>query len=169
MPAPTRNRGHRLAAYRQCSPDLEVSVGSSTSVRFSGGPAVPTAPGQMPSPGEPIVEHLLATLPTCGVLVLGHEDIEYAHELRCQVGQRVYEVCVSYDWVQQGWWEVFWAPTLGFFGRLLGRTEEEELRRLALAVSQSLDSLPGIRERRWYPTYAASVRSNAPFTNVPAT
>ncbi len=139
----------------------------SMSVRFSGGPAVPTVPGEMPSPGEPIVEHLLRLLPTAGVEVLSHEDVQYAHELRCQVGARVYEVCVSYDGVQQGWWEVFWAPTLGFVRRLLGQSEDDELRRLALAVSQALDSLPGIQERRWYPSYGASVRTDARFTHVP--
>ncbi len=141
---------------------------ASTSVRFAGGPAVPTVPGQMPSPGEPIVKHLAGVLPTLGVVVLKHEDAQYAHELQCQVGARVYNVCVSYDWVQGGWWEVFWAPTLGFFQRLRGQSEDEELRRLALAVSQALNSLPGIQERRWYSSYSASVKAGAPFMQAPA-
>jgi hypothetical protein len=122
----------------------------------------------MPSPGEPIVAHLVRVLPTLGVEVRKHDDIEYAHELHCQVGVRVYKVCVSYDWVKEGWWEVFWAPTLGLFQRLRGRSENEELRRLALAVSQALDALPGIQERRWYPSYSASLRLAGPFTQVPA-
>jgi hypothetical protein len=49
-------------------------------------------------------------------------------------------------------WEVFWAPTLGFFQRLRGQSEDDELRGLALAISRALDSLPGIQERRWYPS-----------------
>ena len=80
---------------------------------------------------------------------------------------RVYKVCVSYDWVQEGWWEVFWAPTLGFVQRLRGQSESDELRRLASAVSQALNSLPGIQERRWYPDYSTSVRPGAPFTQLP--
>jgi len=140
---------------------------ASSAVRFSGGPEAPTVPAQMPSPGEPIVAHLLRVLPTLGVQVLKHEDVEYAHELRCQVGARVYGVCVSYDWLSVGWWEVFWGPTLGLFQRLLGQSEEDELRRLALAVSQALGSLPGIQERRWYSNYAASLKSSARFTVAP--
>ena len=140
---------------------------ASSAVRFSGGPEAPTVPGEMPSPGGPIVAHLLRVLPTLGVQVVKEEDVEYAHELRCQVGARVYAVCVSYDWVQEGWWEVFWGPTLNLLQRLVGQSEQEELRRLALAVSQALESLPGIREKRWYVNYAASVKSGSQFTTVP--
>ncbi len=143
-------------------------MAASTAVRFTGGPAVPTVQGEVPSPGEAIVAHLVRVLPTLGVAVLKHEDIQYAHELRCQVGGRVYGVCVSYDWVQQGWWAVFWAPVLGVFQRLRGQSEDDELRRLALAMSQALDSLPGIQERRWYPSYSASVKDGTPYTHVPA-
>jgi hypothetical protein len=142
-------------------------VATSRYVRFLGGPAAPTVPGLTPSPGEPIVAHLLSALPTLGVQVLDHEDVEYAHELHCRVGARVYAVSVSYDWVQQGWWEVFWEPTLGFVRRLLGQSEEEELRRLALAVSQALDSLPGVQEKRWYPEHVVSVKADAASTHAP--
>jgi len=143
-------------------------VTASMSVRFTGGPPVPTVPGQMPSPGEPIVTHLVGVLPTLGVSVLKHEDIQYAHELHCQVDARIYSALVSYDWVQEGWWEVFWAPTLGFFQKLWGQSEDDELRRLALAVSQALNSLPGIQERRWYASYDASQAAGAPYTQVPS-
>ncbi len=142
-------------------------MATSRYVRFSGGPPAPTVPGLMPSPGEPIVAHLRGSLPTLGVEVLDQKDVEYAHELLCRVGSRLYEVCVSYDWVQQGWWEVFWEPTLGFFRRLLGQSEDDELRRLALAVSQALDSLPGVQERRWYPRYAVGIRPHAAFSHAP--
>jgi hypothetical protein len=142
-------------------------VTASMSVRFSGGPAVPTVPGEVPSPGVPIVAHLVGLLPALGVKILKEEDVEYAHELQCQVGARVYKVCVSYDWVEGGWWEVFWAPTLSFFQRLRGQSEEQDLSRLASAVCEALNSLPGIQERRWYPSYSASTRTGAPFTTVP--
>jgi len=121
----------------------------------------------MPSPGGAIVEHLRNALPTLGVQVLNHEDVEYAHELSCRVGARIYLVCVSYDWVQEGWWEVFWHPTLGFLQRMLGQSEDDELKRLGLAVAHALDSLPAIQERRWYPKYAVGLRRNAAFTHAP--
>jgi hypothetical protein len=137
-------------------------------VRFTGGPALPTVAGETPSPGEPIVTHLMSVLPRLGVAVLKDEDVQYAHELECQVGSRVYKVCVAYDWVQGGWWEVFWAPTLGFLGKLRGQSEDDELARLASALSSALDSLPGVQERRWYPTYSAGTRAGAPFSTAPA-
>src|SRR5512136_364704 len=142
-------------------------MATSRYVRFSGGPPAPTVPGLMPSPGQAIVAHLLDTLPRFGVQILGHEDVEYAHDLRCRVGPRVYVVSVSYDWVQQGWWEVFWEPALGFLKRLLGQSEDNELRRLALAVSQALDSLPGVQEKRWYPGSSVGVKPGAVFTHAP--
>jgi hypothetical protein len=142
-------------------------VAASMAVRFTGGPALPTVPGQMPSPGKPIVDHLIGKLPALGVSVVKHEDIQYAHELHCQTGARVYKVCVSYDWVREGWWEVFWTPTLGLFQKLRGQSEDDDLRRLAMAVAEALNSLPGIQERCWYRDYSASVRANAPFTQVP--
>jgi hypothetical protein len=123
----------------------------------------------MPSPGEAIVHHLGETLPGLGVEILGHEDVEYAHELRCRVANRIYTVSVAYDWLQQGWWEIFWSPTIGILLRLLGRSEDDELRRLAVAVSQALDSLPGIQERRWYPEYRVDIGSELAYTHTPET
>ena len=63
--------------------------------------------------------------------------------------------------------EVFWRPTLGVFQILLGRSEESELQRLALAVSQALDSLPGLKEQRWYAAYGDNVGPDAIFTHRP--
>lgn len=140
---------------------------SSRYVRFSGGPATPTAPVVNPSPGGPIVSHLTANLPPLGVRVLGHEDVEFAHELKCQVGARTYTVCVSCDWVDQGWWEVFWSPSIGLVGKLLGRSEDGELRSLAAAVARALASLPGIQERRWYRAYGVNTGPGAPYGREP--
>jgi len=142
-------------------------VAISKYLRFSGGPPTPTVPGLTPSPGEAIIAHLKATLPAFGVRVLGHEDVEYAHELKCTVHARTYCVSVSYDWVSAGWWEVFWNPVIGLIGKLRGQSEDEELRCLATAVSQSLDSLPGILERRWYKAYGVGVGPEAPYSHAP--
>jgi hypothetical protein len=143
-------------------------VSTSRYVRILGGPETPAKPAQVdPSPGGPIVEHLVAVLPTLGIDVIGHEDIQYAHELRCRVHGRPYSLLVSYDWVTGTWWEVFWPRTVGFFSRLLGRSEESELRTLALGVDEALESLPGIREKRWYGRYG-TVTDNTPYAAHPA-
>jgi hypothetical protein len=136
-------------------------------VRFSGGPAVPTKPALDPSPGREIVAHLTGTLPGLGVQVTGSRDIQYAHELDCLVGTRPYSVLVSYDWVSEGWWEVFWSSTIGLLGKLFGQTEENELSTLATAVEHSLASLPNIQERRWYRKYGANDWPGAAYTAYP--
>ena len=58
-------------------------------------------------------------------------------------------------------------PTLGLIRRVLGQSEDEELRRLAVGVAHALDSLPGIQEKRWYPDYRTSVERNAAFSHAP--
>lgn len=136
-------------------------------VRFSGGPELPSAPTANPSAGAPIAAHLVATLPALGVEVLGHEDLEYEHEIRCRVSSRTYRVGVSYDWVSEGWWEVFWAPTIGLLGRLLGQSERAELRTLAEAIDRALGTLPGVQEKRWYREWGVATDSGAPFSVGP--
>jgi len=136
-------------------------------VRFSGGPPIPAVAGEMPSPGEEIVQHLVASLPKYGIAVLEQEDVEYARELKCSVRDRVYVVSVAYDWLNQGWWEVFWEPRLGVLQRLLGRSEADELRLLAQAIAQALDSCSSIQERRWYPQHFVDTRKDVPFSATP--
>ena len=128
---------------------------------------MPAAPAMGPCPGGEIVEHLAKELPSRGVLVRGHHDVEYTHEVECKVGPRSYTLSVSYDWVSKGWWEVSWQPTLGRFRKLLGASEENELRCLATAVSGALDVLPGIQERRWYQSYGVNVGPTASHTSAP--
>lgn len=97
------------------------------------------------------MDPLTETLPQFEIRALGHEDVEYAHELQCQVGSRTYCVTVAYDWVKEQCWEVFRSPTLRRWAQLRGQSEDDELKRLATAVFESLRSLPGIHEQRWYP------------------
>jgi hypothetical protein len=136
-------------------------------VRFTGGPEMPTGPTVSPSAGAAIAEHLVATLPSLGVEVLGHDDLEYAHEVRCRVGTRTFALGVSYDWEVGGWWEVFWPTTIGFFGRLLGRSEALELRTLAEAVDRALGTLAKIQEKRWYEEWGVAVGPDAPYAMRP--
>jgi hypothetical protein len=125
----------------------------STYVRFTGGPETPGKPGESPSPGGEIVRHLVATLPALGVAVGNPEDIQYAHELPCTVHGKSYALLVSYDWVIDGWWEIFYCPRLSWIQRLFGSSEQEEMRALTAALDSAVGRLPGLGEVRWYPTY----------------
>ena len=128
----------------------------STSVRFSGGPTPPKSPSEDSNPGRAIVAHVVQHLPRFGVVIIGTADLEYAHEIRCLVAGKPYSVMVSYDWLTPGWWEVFYAPRLSLVKRLLGATEDTEMRALTQALAGALDSLPGIGETRWYREYGVS-------------
>ena len=136
-------------------------------VRFSGGPAMPTEVEVDPSPGGPIVDHLISRFSQEGVQVLGHEDLQYAHELHCQVGVRCYSVLVAFDWITMGHWEIFWPKTVGFIGQLFGKSEESELRTLAYAVEQALLCLSDIQEKRWYREYSTKITSETPYAISP--
>jgi hypothetical protein len=92
--------------------------------------------------------------------VHGSEDIEYAHEIRCEVDGKPYEITVGYDWVTGDWWEVFYSPRLSWLKRALGQSEEAEMRTLTLAIATALGRLPGIGEMRWYRAYGAGARSS---------
>jgi hypothetical protein len=126
-------------------------------VRFRGGPTPPSSPDENPNPGIEVREHLVAELPALGVTVLGTEDIEFAHEIRCEVEGQRYAVTVGYDWVTGGWWEIFYAPRLSWVKRLLGQREDAEMRALTRALAAALARLPGIAEVRWYEAYGARV------------
>lgn len=123
----------------------------STCARFTGGPAPPNSPDENANPGVEIVAHLVDRLPPLGVSVLGVQDIEYAHELRCAVAERTYLVTVAYDWVAKGWWEVSYQRRLSWIRRLVGATEDADMRTLTSAIAAALDCLPGIGEVRWHP------------------
>jgi hypothetical protein len=129
-------------------------------VRFRGGPTPPTSPGQDPNPGIEIVRHLAAELPGLGIPVLSTEDVEYAHQIRCEVDGKSYELMVGYDWVAGDWWEVFYAPRLPWWKRILGQSEEGEMRALTSALATALGRLPGVGEMRWYEAYGAGVRAS---------
>jgi hypothetical protein len=126
----------------------------STCVRFSGGPTPPATPRENPNPGKEIVEHLVAHLPKAGVKVTGAVDIEYAHEIQCDVSGKRYTVLVGFDWVTGRWWEVFYSPRLSWVRKLLGQSEAEEMRVLTHALAVAIGALPGLGEARWYKSYA---------------
>jgi hypothetical protein len=125
-----------------------------TCVRFRGGPAPPRSVGEDRNPGASIAAHLLRELPAHGIQVEGVEDVEYAHEIRCTLEGRTYEVMVSFDWTTGQWWEVFYAPSLSAFDKLRGRSESVTMRRLSTALHAALSRLPGMGEMRWFAEYA---------------
>jgi hypothetical protein len=100
-----------------------------------------------------------------GILVRSVEDIEYGHELLCEVGRKTYSVLVGYDWIAKGWWEVSYSPRFSLLQqlqRLCGQSEEEERRTLTRALSTALSSLPALGEVRWYKSYGSPGRHHSP-------
>ncbi len=128
---------------------------------------MPTTIEYDPSPGGPIVDHLMSRFSQEGVLVLGHEDLQYAHEISCQVGERCYSVCVAFDWITMGHWEIFWTKTVGIIGQLFGKSEESELRTLAYTVEQALLCLPNVQEKRWYREFNTKITPETPYATGP--
>jgi hypothetical protein len=129
----------------------------STCVRFTGGPTSPATPKEEPNPGDEIVAHLVACLPRAGIAVRKVADIEYAHEIECEVSGKTYKVLVGFDWITQRWWEVFYRPRLSWVSRLLGRSEFDEMRSLTRALAVAIGELPGLSEARWYTSYNVRV------------
>ena len=125
----------------------------STYCRFTGALKYPNSPEEDSNPGIEIVEHLKTVLPQYGVSVRRSEDIEFAFQIDCEVEQKLYEVMVSYDWNDVGWWEISYMPSLSWWDRLFGKTETIEMIKLTEAISKSIQSLPGVSETRWYGAY----------------
>lgn len=138
-----------------------------TCVRFRGGPTPPATPEEDPNPGKEIVEHLVARLPGAGVTVKRAADIEFAHEIECEVSGRRYEVVVGYDWTEPLWWDVFYTPSLSWLARLWGQSEVEEMRVLTRAIAAALADLPNIDEVRWSTSLPGYF--SAKYTRVPET
>jgi hypothetical protein len=129
----------------------------STCVRFKGGPTPPPTLEENPNPGKELVEHLAASLGRAGIGVGKVADIEFAHEIECDVSGKRYKVLVGFDWITQEWWEVFYAPRLSWLRRLLGQSEVEEMRLLTKALATAIGELPGLGETRWYTSYNVDV------------
>jgi hypothetical protein len=132
-------------------------------VRFTRGAIPRPSLRKDPNPGSDIAAHLVQELPRHDILVEQSTDIEFAHELLCQVDGRQYTLLVSYDWITEKWWEIFYSPTLSWFQRLLGQSETGQMTRLSLAIQEAINTLPGVIERRWYKDYGVS--AEGPHTN----
>ncbi len=130
-----------------------------TCARFRGGPTPPSSPDENRNPGAEIVTHLQRELLKYGVGIETVKNIQYAHEIVCNVDVRTYEVVVSLDW-NSGWWEVFYGPSLSAFDKLRRRTEDDTMEKLSRALHESILSLRGVTEIRWYPNYGAALESD---------
>ena len=139
----------------------------STCVRFTGGPTPPATPKGNPNPGREIVDHLVACLPRAGIAVGKIMDIEFAHEIECDVSGKAYKVLVAFDWVTHGWWEVFYRPRLSWMSRLFGQSEFDEMKLLTRGLAAAIGELPGLGEARWYTSY--NVRISGRYALTPET
>ncbi len=133
--------------------------GVMTCMRFRGGLTPPNSPDENRNPGHEIVAHLERELLKYGVGVGAIKNIQYAHEIECNVDTRTYSVIVSLDW-NHGWWEVFYGPSLSAFDRLRKRTEDDTMEKLSRGIHESILSLRGVIEVRWYENYASALESD---------
>ncbi|MBT8399119.1 MAG: hypothetical protein KJO98_01475 [Rhodothermia bacterium] len=78
------------------------------------------------------------------------EDIDYAFAFRCRVAGRDFYFLVGYvgDGVRE--WLVSVTSDLGWFRRLFGEDDQQELRRLTTAIHKLLSSSDELRDVRWY-------------------
>jgi hypothetical protein len=118
-----------------------------TYLRFKADYPIPQ-PGQSGA-GE-ITTALAAGLRARGFASSEPEDQEFAHFFRCRSGSREYEIMAAFDFVEGDSWEVNCPPTLGFFPRLLGKTEEKELSSLIGAIHAVMQSNSRVKEMLWY-------------------
>ena len=73
----------------------------------------------------------------------------------CAVGVRQYRLSLMPDWVDGFWFLVDFEPTVGWFRKLLGQTEEAEVRELVAGLDRAIRRLPGTSDTRWYPSSPA--------------
>jgi hypothetical protein len=118
-----------------------------TYLRFKADYPVPES-GQSGA-GE-IAANLAAGLRARGFSPSEPEDQEFAHFFRCRSGSRDYEIMVAFDFVEGRSWEVNCPPTLGFFPRLFGKTENKELSSLVDAIHGVMQSNPRVKDMVWY-------------------
>jgi hypothetical protein len=112
---------------------------------------LPPEPGKSGA-GE-IATSLAAGLRAKGFSPSEPKDEEFAHYFRCPCGGREYEIMTAFDFMDGHTWEVSCPPRLGFFSRLLGRTEEKELSTLIMAIHDTIHANPHVKEMHWYPAY----------------
>ena len=76
-------------------------------------------------------------------------DIEFAHEIRCRSGDLEYELMIGFNHEDDKSWQVSCPPVLGFWSRLLGRSEVSEHERLIRAIHDILQTEPRFNDVRW--------------------
>jgi hypothetical protein len=124
-----------------------------TIARFQGGFQAPTeaeGPSVLEERLRPVAEWLHGHLAAEGIDAEPPEWFDFEYQVLCRVDGRVYELGVSFDYLGWSWFELGYARTLGFLGRLVGRDESKQMSRLSEAVDRGLRALDGVTEVRWY-------------------
>jgi hypothetical protein len=104
-------------------------------------------------PGEQVAALLVAGLKQRGFPVHGVEAVDYERIIECSSGHVRFRVRVWIDWDEMDRWEVCCPATVGFFGRLFGRSDHCEHKRVLEAIDEVLRQASGVRDVRWSPGY----------------
>ena len=125
----------------------------SSFARFKGGFTTPTmeaGPEALERDLRDLADYLAADLPSEGIECARPEWADFEYQIDCGAGERRYELSVSFDYLNWDWFEVSYGPSLGFFERLFGGSEEAEMARLSGALHTVLGRRQGVEDLRWY-------------------
>lgn len=108
--------------------------------------------GQDRLPGRALAELVVSGLRKRGFNASDVMNEEPFFVTRCRSGDYEYQIlsCLAYADDTAPVWEVSCPPTIGFWGKLFGKSEEKELGPLLDAILDTLKSDGRIKEMRWF-------------------
>ena len=114
--------------------------------------------GQDRIPGRPLAELVVSGLRKRGFNASDVINEEPFFVTRCRSGEYEYQILsfLTYPDPAGPVWEVSCAPTIGFWGKLFGKSEDKELGPLLDAIHDTLKSDSHIKEMRWFPESSVS-------------
>lgn len=104
--------------------------------------------------GEDLARYLADELTSQGFEIKSVENVEFAFEIICLSGTIEYEVMVGLDVIHNKWWEVAVKQKYGFFAKLFGKNEDEELGNLLKSLDKILKSNTSVKDIKWYRSYS---------------
>lgn len=118
--------------------------------------------------GEDLANYLAEELIKRGFLVNKVENIEFAFEIKCMSGTIEYEIMVALDVLYHERWEIAVQPRYGFWARLFGKNEDQELGGLLNGINDILKENASVTDIKWYRQYSnPDSLKNKKFFNSP--
>lgn len=99
---------------------------------------------------QPAVAHFHQSLLAQHIHCRAPQWWDYEFGLICDVESYRYEVSVGHDLIYGGWFDIGYQRTLGFFKKLIGRSEDSAMLKLSTGLHTAMRAMPGIKEIRWY-------------------